>query len=132
MLEAASTVIRWSWVVAEATLLGFLFRRKLLGRYPWFAAFLAVEWLQMIALIELQDGSPLYGECWALSEILLLLAVAGAAIEITQKILGHYPEIQDFASSSFEIMFLFGCVAAAVLGMPFLRSSIWQPTKAYL
>ncbi|HEX4166033.1 MAG TPA: hypothetical protein VHZ55_11220, partial [Bryobacteraceae bacterium] len=47
-------------------------------------------------------------------------------------ILGHYPEIQDFASSSFEIMFLFGCVAAAVLGMPFLRSSIWQPTKAYL
>ncbi len=119
-------------MVAEATLLGFLFKRKLLSRYPWFAAFLAVEWLQMVALIELPDGSPLYSQCWALSEIVLLLAMAGAAIEITKKILGYYPEIKDFASSSFEMLFLFGCVAATVLGVPFLKSSLWQPTQAYL
>ncbi len=39
----------------------------------------------MVALIELRDGTSLYSTYWAVSEIVLLLAMAGAAIEITQE-----------------------------------------------
>ncbi len=30
------------------------------------------------------------------------------------------------------MLFLFGCVAATVLGVPFIKSSSWQPMQAYL
>jgi hypothetical protein len=117
--------------MAEATLLVLLFRRKLARRYRAFVLFLIVEWVQMAALLSLDPNSMMYAKCWAASEILLLFALALAAIEVTQKILEHYPLVREMAISSFGMIFTFGAVAATVLLMPFLQASRWQSEHTY-
>ncbi len=118
-------------MTAEATLLVLLFHRKLATHYRWFVTFLVVEWVQMAALLSLNPGSLLYAKCWAATEILLLFALGLAGIEVTKKILEHYPLIRNLATSSFGMIFTFGAVAATVLLAPFIEASRWQPAQTY-
>jgi hypothetical protein len=108
-----------------------LFRRRLARSYRWFTAFLAVEWGQMAVLLGTNPASKFYAKCWAVTEILLLLALALAAVELTKKILEHYPFVRDSASSSFGMMFTFGAAISGVLLVPFAEAGLWQPAQTY-
>jgi hypothetical protein len=131
LLDFATDILRWGWVVVEATLLILLFRRKLARRYPLFVAFLVVEWIQMAALLAVDPISQFYAKCWAASEILLLFALALAAVEVTRKILEYYPVIKELASSSFGMIFTAGAVGSVVLLQPFFDASNYQPAQTY-
>ncbi len=117
--------------MAEATLLVLLFRRKLAGLYRWFVTFLVVEWVQMATLLSLDPNSGIYAKCWALSEIALLVSLAFATIEVTRKILEHYPRVRELASGSFGMIFSLGAVASTVLLLPFMEESRWQQAETY-
>ena len=132
MLGFATDLLRWGWVIAEAILLILLFRRGLASRYRWFVTFLVVELTQMITLLSLDPGSAIYAKYWAASEVLLLLALGFAVVEVTKRILEHYRHVNELAASSFGMTFCFGFAAAIVLLLPFLEASSWQPTHTYL
>lgn len=131
MLDFATDLLRWGWVVAEATLLILLFRRGLAKRYPLFVAFLIIEWMQMATLLAVNPTTQFYAKCWAASELLVLFALALAAVEVTRKILEHYPFIRDLASSSFAMIFICGAAVSVVLLYPYLDSSSWAPGQLY-
>ena len=131
LLEAVTDLLRWGWVVSEATLLALLISRKLVRRYPLFFVFLIVEWVQMAALIGLDTSSTLYAKCWAVSEVLLLFALAFASVEVTKRILEYYPRVREMATNSFLMIFSFGFAIATVMLVPNLNNSVWQPAQTY-
>ncbi len=131
LLNFATDILRWGWVAAEATLLALLFHRRLARGYRWFVTFLLVEWGQMTVLLSVNPGSKFYGKCWAGTEILLLVALALAVLELTKKILEHYPFVRDSAHNSFGMMFTFGAIISAFLLTPFAEAGLWQPAQTY-
>jgi len=85
----------------------------------------------MAALLAVDPNTFFYAKCWAVSEILLLFALALAAVEVTRKILEYYPVVKELASSSFGMIFTFGAVASIVLVLPYLTASSNQPAQTY-
>jgi hypothetical protein len=67
--------------------------RGLFKYYPAFIAFLITKGVRSLCLFRIDEHDPLYGMCWALSVPVLLVLQVWVLLELTEKIVHHYPKI---------------------------------------
>jgi hypothetical protein len=67
--------------------------RGLLKHYPAFALFLITKGTRSLCLLSLDYHDPLYGKWWAFSAPLLMTFQVLVVLELTGKIVDHYPRI---------------------------------------
>ncbi|MGA8025975.1 MAG: hypothetical protein WB992_02440 [Bryobacteraceae bacterium] len=67
--------------------------RGLLKYYPAFMLFLIAKGTRSLCLISLDYHDPLYGKCWAFSAPILMTLQILVVLELTGKIVEHYPKI---------------------------------------
>ena len=67
--------------------------RGLLKYYPAFTLFLIAKGTRSLCLLSLDYHDPLYGKCWAISAPVLLTLQVLVLLELTAKIVEHYPKI---------------------------------------
>ncbi len=67
--------------------------RGLLKYYPAFMLFLIAKGTRSLCLLSLDYHDPLYGKCWAISAPVLLTLQVLVLLELTAKIVEHYPKI---------------------------------------
>lgn len=67
--------------------------RGLLKYYPAFGLFLVAKGTRSLCLLFLDYHDPVYGKCWSISAPLLLTLQMLVLLELTSKIVEHYPKI---------------------------------------
>ncbi len=90
----------------------------LVKRYPALAAWMAISALTMLALMTFPSPrAPGYRDAWIARQVLVTLALFAALVELTNRILEHYPGLRRVTASG-----LFGVLLAtsivAVAGEP--------------
>jgi len=83
-------------IAAEALLVGALCFRRLVGRYAFFVAFLALDAIGGVVLIQLDYNSPTYAYGFRIYQIGLLVLRLGAAAELYERISEHFLGIGTF------------------------------------
>ena len=110
--------LRFLGVACEVTLLFLLLKRGLWSRYKWFGTYLALDCLQTVALLPFRWDDPRYCLGWGVSEICVLIALGGGALEAARKLWAHCPELGIYARFVFALClvlcFAIGAAAALV------------------
>jgi hypothetical protein len=86
-LRAVELVALFTVVIAIAC-------RGLFKFYPAFIVFLIAKGVRSLCLFPIDEHDPLYGMCWALSSPVLLVLQVRVLLELTEKIVHHYPKIE--------------------------------------
>ena len=95
----------------EALLVWRLVSTGLSKRYPAFTLWVAVMAISTLALVALPSRQgPSYRNAYIVSQVACMLALFGALVELTSRILEHYPGLRRFTTSG-----LFGLVLAAAI-----------------
>jgi hypothetical protein len=101
-------------LVALFTLVISIACRGLFKYYPAFVVFLITKGVRSLSLFRIDEHDPLYGMCWALSSPVLLVLQVWVLLELTEKIVRHYPKIDKSGAK----LIVGSCFAAgAALGV---------------
>lgn len=93
--------------------------RGLLRSYPAFTLFLLVKGARSLCLICLDPHDPAYGKWWAITAPALMVLQVLVLLELTGKIVEHYPRIDKpgakiIVSSCLTVGALFGAISSAL------------------
>lgn len=88
----------WVEQVALIAVLIALTRRGLLKYYPMFGLFLAAKGTRSLCLLPLDEHDPRYGHWWAITAPVLMVLQMLVVLELTQKIVKHYPKLHHAAA----------------------------------
>ena len=131
-MDTLFIVLRWAWVLAECALILFLLSRKLLRRYGWFAGLLAVGLAQQVTLLPLDYRGWSYVKIWAIFELVRLGVLCAATLELTKRVLEHYPKLAQIATSGFGLIFALGiCIGTGSMAL-FVPARTNLPIHAHI
>lgn len=103
--------------------------RGLARLYPWFLVYLVADIGQTFAGMGHHWSTARYAEIWAWTEVLVLVGLVMATLELVGKLIAYYPGISELAKNGLGT--LFGL--AIVLGTIILGVDLLIPDKyAYL
>ncbi len=107
-------------VAAQALLVFRLSGNGLAGRYPALTTWMALSALSMLPLLVLDPQLPAYRNVWIGQQVLATMGLFAALVELTHRILEHYPGLRRITASG-----LFGILLAtsvvAVAGEPLTK-----------
>lgn len=131
-METLFVGLRWAWLLSECALVFLLFSRKLWGRYRWFTALIAVGLAQQATLLPLDHRGWAYVKIWGVFELIRLAVLGGATLELTRRILEHYPKLAQVAASGFGLIFALGiCIGTGSMAL-FVPAQTNLPIHAHI
>jgi hypothetical protein len=131
-LDTLFIVLRWAWVLSECALIFLLVSRKLWSRYRWFTSLIAVGLAQQMALLPFDYRSWTYVKLWAVFELIRLVVLCGATLELTKLILEYYPKLAHVAASGFGLIFALGiCIGTGSMAL-FIPARANLPVHAHI
>ena len=116
---------RGLWVatlVAQALLVMRILEQRLLGRYPFFAAYMASETILSVFLMQLDVESRAYAQAFGLYTVVIVMLRVGVAWELYQRIFEHFP-----GSGGFR----FGLAGTLIVIGFFASMTVFHPTPEW-
>jgi hypothetical protein len=99
-------------VLAELLLICRLFREGLVGRYPFFAAFLAADVICSLVLMQTDIKSRGYSQAFRICTLIMTLFRLGLAAEVYEHICKHFPGIGRFRVGMAAVLMLLATLLA--------------------
>jgi len=120
-------IFRYLEQIAQVCLLICLWRRKLIRRYFFFSAYMAVSLVRELALDSVDNHSINYAAGWAISQPFLLLFQALAIIELFRLVLQHYPRTGRFSRWVLAACFVMAALFGSGMALWDIKTGANQP-----
>jgi hypothetical protein len=105
-------------VLAEVLLIYRLIREGLLGRYPFFAAFLMADVICSVVLMQTDIRSRGYSQAFRICTLIMTLFRLGVAAELYEHICKHFPGIGRFRVGLAAVLVLLAALLAVFTFSP--------------
>ena len=109
-------------LVIQVVLIWKLIREGLLRRYPCFAAYLAVETVCGVLVLQLQYHSRDYAEAFGIYNLLIPVFRVGVAVELYERICEHFPGIGKFRFALAGLLLIIAAILAVSILTPDLAA----------
>jgi len=96
LLISIQRVLWAATLLAEALVVVRLLWERLLGRYPLFAAFLVVDVVNNVVLLQIDFKRPSYAKAFRICTMIIFVFRLGVAAELYERICEHFPGIGRF------------------------------------
>ncbi len=120
-MELLLSIQRVLWattLLAEALVAVRLLREGLLRSYPLFAAFLGVDVVNNVVLLQIDFRSRGYSEAFRICTIIIFVFRLGVAAELYERICKHFPGIGKFRSGLAAVLVLLAALLALFIFRP--------------
>jgi len=104
--------------LAEALVAVRLLRERLLGKYPFFAAFLAADVINNVVLLQIDVKSRGYAEAFRICTMIIFIFRLGVAGELYERICEHFPGIGVFRAGMALVLVLLAALVAVFTVRP--------------